>query len=241
MSDAFPFAALTSEVQAWLVGELGLAPMALPADLAGASGTWKGAPVGIETRAYRGGPIRYARFVRLVGADLEIGNVLCLADPAYPLPILGADLVGLRRTSAMLAADLSPTLPPGAGRDRQLASLARRRATHPALPPGGALPVWCAAWFSPHALYTRVNPDQLAAAVAAFWDFPLGFVELVRGTAPRPGLAREVAGRQNGYAAAHRADDKGLGLLAKMFGAGWAERYLEQVLFPAAPLAPGGA
>jgi hypothetical protein len=37
---------------------------------------------------------------------------------------------------------------------------------------------------------------------------------------------------QDGYAAAHREDDKGLGLLARMFGERWAERYLREVLFP---------
>ncbi len=135
----------------------------------------------------------------------------------------------------MLAADLSPTLPPGEDRDRQLAPLARRRSAHPDLPLGGVLPAWCAAWFSRHALYTRVAPDQLPAAVAAFWDFPRAFVELTRRTGPRPELAGDVAGRQAGYAAAHRTDDKGLGLLGKMFGDGWAERFLEQVLFPVTP------
>ncbi len=235
MSAAFSFAALTAEVEAWLVVELGLEPVVVPKDLAGATGTWKGAPVRIATHAYRGGPVRYARFVRLVGADLEIGNVLCLPDPVYPLPILGADLVGLRRTTGMLAADLSPTLPPGRDCDDQLAPLARRRSAHPDLPFGGALPAWCAAWFSPHALYTRVAPDQLPAAVAAFWDYPRAFVELTRRTRPRPELTGEMAARQDGYAAAHRTDDKGLVLLAKMFGDEWAGRYLEQVLFPSTP------
>ncbi len=235
MSGAFPFVALTAEVEAWLIAELGLEPVVVPEDLAAATGTWKGSPVRIATRAYRGGPVRYARFVRLMGTDLEIGNVLCLPDPVYPLPILGADLVGLRQTAGMLAADLSPTLPPGVDRDYQLAPLARRRSAHPDLPPGGALPAWCAAWFSPHALYTRVAPEQLPAAVAAFWHFPRAFVELARQTRPRPELVGEVAGRLDGYAAAHRTDDKGLGLLGKMFGDEWAGRYLEQVLFPGTP------
>ena len=234
MSSGFGFAALMMEVEACLVRELALSPVALPPDLASTTGSWKGAPVTIATRAYRGGPVRYARFVRLVGPDLEIGNVLCLPDPAYPLPILGADLVGLPRGTAMLAADLSPTLPPGRERECQLAPLAQRRGARPAVPPGGPLPAWCEPLFSPQALYTRVTSDQLPAATAAFWDFPREFVELARQATPRLELTQEVAGRQNAYAAAHRTEDKGLGLLAKMFGAAWAERYLGKVLFPPA-------
>ncbi len=236
MTAAFPFAALTAEVEAWIVQALALTPIPLPPDLAAATGTWKGAPVTISTRAYRGSPVRFARFVRLVGPDLEIGNLLCLPEPAYPLPIFGADLVGLPRATAMLAADLSPTLPPGPDRERHLEPFARRRAAHPPLPPGGPLPAWCADWFSPHALYTRVTPEQLPAAVAAFWDLPRCFVEVACHTPPRPDLAQEIARRQDGYAAAHRTDDKGLGLLAKMFGGPWADHFLSEVLFP--PLLP---
>lgn len=232
MSGPFPFAALTAEVEAWIVQALTLAPIDLPPDLAAATGSWKGAPVTIATRAYRGGPIRYARFVQLVGADLEIGNLLCLPEPSYPLPIFGADLVGLPRATAMLAADLSPTLPPGPERARQLEPFARLRAAHPLLPPGGPLPSWCLAWFSPHALYTRVTPDELPAAEAAFWDLPRCFVEAARHASLRPDLAAEIARYQDGYAAAHRTDDKGLGLLARMFGDPWADRYLAEVLFP---------
>jgi len=232
VSTPFPFAALTAEVEAWIARALALESIALPPDLASTVGTWKGTPVTIVTRAYRGGPVRFARFVQLVGADLEIGNLLCLPEPAYPLPIFGADLVGLPRATAMLAADLSPTLPPGPARDHQLDPFARLRAAHPPLPPGGPLPAWCADWFSPHALYTRVTPEELPAAVAAFWDLPRCFVEAARHSAPRPDLAPEIARRQDGYAAAHRTDDKGLGLLAKMFGDPWADRYLGEVLFP---------
>jgi phycocyanobilin:ferredoxin oxidoreductase len=209
-----------------------LTPVTLPPDLACAEGTWKAAPVGIETRAYRGGVVRYARFARLVGGDLEIGNVLCLAAATHPLPILGADLVGLGRETGMIAADLSPTLPPGAARDAQLAALAAQRASAPPLPSGGALPAWCAAWFSPHALYTRSPLAQVDDAARAFRAFPEAFVALACASTPRPDLASDTAAAQDGYAVAHRTDDKGLGLLGKMFGPTWAARYVAQVLFP---------
>jgi phycocyanobilin:ferredoxin oxidoreductase len=232
MDDAFGFAALTVASETLLVDALQLQLLPLPPDLVRAAGTWKGSAVTIETHAYAGEIVRYARFTRLVGGTLAIGNVLCLSDATYPLPIFGADLVGLGGEMGMVAADLSPTLPPGPARDEQLRDLAARRAATPPLPNGGALPAWCADWFSPHALYTRVTRAQAAEAARVYGAFPAAFVALARGATPHPDQAATVAAAQAGYAAAHRTDDKGLGLLAKMFGAAWAERYVAEVLFP---------
>ena len=139
----------------------------------------------------------------------------------------------------MLAVDLSPTLAAGPERDDQLAELAARRALHPPLPPGGRLPAWCAAWFSPCALYTRIEPPQLGQALNAFRDFPRAFAALVSTSRPRPDLVASVAAAQEGYAAAHRTDDKGLKLLATMFGPTWADRYVAEVLFPPREVVPG--
>jgi phycocyanobilin:ferredoxin oxidoreductase len=220
------------ETEALLVDALNLTPVELDPMLANGTGTWKGSDVRIETHLFSGGPIRFARFARLTGEVLEIGNVLCLAHPTYPLPILGADLVWLGRDEAMLAADLSPTLPRGQQQTEQLAGLAARRASGPALPSGGELPAWCADWFSPYALYTRIPLHQLAAATSAYRGFPAEFVALVGRALPAE--KREQTERaQEQYLAAHRTDDKGLGLLARMFGTAWAERYIAEVLFPA--------
>ena len=234
MTGPFHFSTATAETESWLVGELGLDPLTLDPLLADAEGTWKGSTAVICTRAYRGGAVRYARFAVLTGRGLEIGNALCLSDPVHPLPIFGADLVGLGRETGMLAVDLSPTLPEGPQRDAQLAALAARRALHPPLPPGGRLPDWCAAWFSPYAMYTRIEPPQLDQALGAFCDFARVFAGLAGASGPRPDLAAAVALAQDGYAAAHRTEDKGLKLLVTMFGRAWAERYVAEVLFPPA-------
>jgi phycocyanobilin:ferredoxin oxidoreductase len=234
----FAFAALTAATEAYIVRELGLEPLPLPRGLDHAEGEWRGGSITIKTRAYAGEVIRYARFATLSGNNLDIGNVLCLPTADHPLPIFGVDLVALGRETGMLAADLSPVLPSGAERDAQLAPLAARRADHAALPPGGQLPAWCAAWFSPHALYTPVATTELDKAVAAFHDFPLAFVALARGSRPRPALAREIMYAHDGYAAAHRTDDKGLRLLATIFGTAWAARYLAEVLFPPSETLP---
>jgi phycocyanobilin:ferredoxin oxidoreductase len=235
MSAGFGFARLTLETEAWLARDLALAPVPVDPDLAFAEGTWKGDPVTIETRAYRNDVIRQARFAIVRGPSLEIGNILCLSALDRPLPILGADLVAIRREQGMVAVDLSPTLPPGNEREAQLAGLAALRAQQPELPPGGVLPAWCADWFSPHALYTRCTLPQAKVASAVFRDFPRHFIELTRQSRPHSELRAHVARVQDGYMAAHRDDDRGLGMLAKMFGAAWAERYVSVLLFPPIP------
>lgn len=210
--------------------------MQLDPVLARAEGTWKGEPVTIATRAWRGGAVRWARVATVTGGGLEIGNVLALPRLHLALPILGADLVslGARGAGTMIAADLSPVLPAGDARERQLAAFARRMAEYTDLTPGGALPGWCARWFSPHALYVRPTPAELPRAAAAFREAVDAFVALAAAVespadrAPDPAVQRA----HDGYAAAHREDDKGLGLLARMFGERWAERYLREVLFP---------
>lgn len=228
----FGFGALTRATEEWLVRDLGLEPLAVDDEMASRVGVWRDAPVTIETRAYRSERVRYARFAVILGQGLEIGNLLCLPEPALPVPIFGADLVAARRDLAMIAADLSPTLPVGPGRDRQLAGIAARRASGPILPSGGELPAWAAERFSPHTLYTRITPDDLSLAVEAFRAYPAACIDAVTMTDPLPALSSQVASAQDTYMTAHRVDDKGLGLLRRMFGAAWADRYLTDVLFP---------
>ena len=221
---------LIQQAERLLVDRLHLAPVSQPEELAQATGTWKGGPVAITTRAYRSDAIRYARFAELSGDGLAIGNLLVLARPALALPILGADLVRIGDRT-MLAADLSPVL----AHERRGATIPAVRdalGPLPALPPGGDLPAWCADLFSPHVLYTRVEDPQLATAARAFHRFPAAFVTLAATARPQPDLAAEVAAWHAAYATRHRLEDKGLGLLAKLFGPEWAQRYLTEVLFP---------
>jgi PAS domain S-box-containing protein len=172
----------------------------------------------------------------MVGDGLDIGHVLCLSDPVTPLPILGADLVAVGRDTGMVAADVSPTLPAGPERDLQLGPMAAAHARRPELPSGGELPAWCSDWFSPYALYTRVPAEQAAEAARAFLDTARTFVQIASATAPRVETLTTVAAVQEEYAEAHRSDDKGLRILANVFGTAWAERYVRSVLFP--PLEP---
>ena len=213
---------------------LSLESLALDPPLARAVGEWKGAPVTIETTAWRGPLVRYARVATVRGAGLEIGNVLVLPRHDVPLPMLGADLVslGARGAGTMIAADLSPVLPQGVEQDAQLGGLARRMASFRDLTSGGELPAWCARWFSPHALYVRPSPDELPRAAQAFREVVAEYIALASDAARSAVMSEEIMAAQAGYAVSHREDDRGLGMLGRMFGQRWADRYLRLVLFP---------
>lgn len=234
----FAFVDVVAAVEQRLVQALGLRPRELPADLSHLEGAFREQPVTLRARAYAGPALAYARFVEVSGPELEIGNILLFARPELALPVLGVDLVGLGRDTAVVVADLSPMSPNDGQRREQLAVLARQRS----LPPLGAatdLPAWAHEWFSSEALCTRVsneNAGQVAAAVAEFCE---AFVKLVQ-QAPAsesaatadPGRARFVAERQLRYSASHRQDDRGLLLLRRMFEPARADRFLREVLFP---------
>ena len=223
---------MIDDAERFLTARLSLRQLDLPRELRTARGQWKAEAVTIRTRAYDGEKVRYSRFVTIEGAGLLIGNLLILANPNYSLPILGADVVAIGGRQTMVAVDLSPAFPAGSARTAMDAAVGAALGPRPQLPAGGELPGWCAALFSPHALYTRVNALDSAKAAAAFRLYPEAFASLVLEARPQLDLAETVRKGHDAYAVAHRLDDKGLGLLAKMFGKDWADRYLKDVLFP---------
>lgn len=230
---------LAAALESVLVNGLALEPLPIDPALARAEGRWKGAPATIETRAWRGARIAYCRVARVASAELAIGNVLCLPDPALrarslPLPVLGADLVGVGARDAVVVADLSPT-----GDDRAAGSevLGRALAADPrvaALPRIADLPAWARESFSPAALAVRVAPDDAPVAAAAVRRATETFVALVgeAGDGGDAAVTRAVHHSQQRYLARHRVEDAGLALLARVFGAEWAERYIRAILFP---------
>jgi hypothetical protein len=227
VSSAFGFSAAGAQTEQRLVSSLHLEPLALPPELNRLVGSWKGCPVALTARAYAGARVGYARFVEILGANLEIVNVLALARPRYLAPMLGADLVGLGKDTAVVVCDLSP-VPGAAEPPLPRAEQARLQALDL---PRGALPDWCQPWFSPQALSTRIPSERAESASAALQLFANRFVELAR-AAPAADRERDVADWHGRYSAAHRQDDRGLALLHKMFEPTLAERFLREVLFP---------
>lgn len=210
--------ALLRQVEDALARDLDLRPIQV--SLPAARGEWKGAAVEIAARAYDGGAMRYCRFIELSGGGLQIGNALCLPRLDVPLPVFGVDVVAPGHGSVMIAADLSPM-----ARDVTAPPLPRHE-----LPPGGDLPAWCRKWFSRQALYTRLPLERLDEATGPLLDFARALTAMR--VAPQPGRTAAITAAQRGYCAAHLEDDKGLGMLARMFGAEWSARFLREVMFP---------
>lgn len=232
MSAAFGFAAAVRRIEERLVEALALVPLELPGELSRLEGAWREAPAVLEARAYRGTRIRYARFVELRGAELEIGNALCVSVPELPLPILGVDLVGLGRDTAVAVADLSVVAIEDDRRAQQLEVLREHRARAPALPRAGELPAWAAQWFSAEALLARVSVEQAASVDPVLAGFAAAFVRLAEATPPEPRGTIHVAARQTAYCEAHLHHDRGLQLLRRIFEPTLADRFLREVLFP---------
>ncbi len=226
---AFAFTELLARTQAELVAQLGLRPLPLPAELCDPRGQWRGEPVALRARAFCSAAVPYARFVSVQGKGLEIANLLCVPKAGEDVPLFGADLVGLGAERGIVVVDLSPTARDGAARDRQEALVAAQRVGGCALPSGGEPPAWCQDWLSPNALHARVDAAQAPSVGQALEPFTRAFVALVSAASARPAGGRE---RQLAYFKSHREDDKGLGLLAKLFHAQLAERLIHEVLFP---------
>jgi hypothetical protein len=237
----FGFVELARNIEQRLVVALGLRPLALPAELGRLDGAFREKAVRLEARAYSGAAITYARVVDLAGDELEIGNILLFARPELGLPVLGVDLVGLGRETAIVVADLSPVTPDEAERREQLGVLQRHRTHEPRLFAGADLPAWAHEWFSSEALCGRIGSERAADARDAVGEFASAFVELVqRSTLPEgerraaesPERARAVSERHARYNATHRQEDRGLLLLRRMFQPEVADRLLREVLFP---------
>jgi phycocyanobilin:ferredoxin oxidoreductase len=146
--------------------------------------------------------------------------------------------IGTRPARATIACDLSPTIDDCGARAAQNATTVAFLPAVATVPPGGALPAWCEAIFSPSPLYTRFGPDDVAGACGALEAYLGAFVELTRQSRASGGawsrtMAPGEVSRGTGYhCLRHRADDRGLLLLERLFDKVRTERYLDEVLFP---------
>jgi phycocyanobilin:ferredoxin oxidoreductase len=232
MSTAFGFGEVVRRLEARLARELALERIELPRELSRLEGCWRDEPAALEARAYRGPHVRFARFVELHGVELEIGNVLCLSVPELPLPIFGADLVGLGRDTAVVVADLSVVASDEEQRRGQLEVLREHRAAGPRLSRAGELPAWAARWFSSEAVLARVGLGEAELVPRALADFAAAFVRLATAASSPPHAELHVSAQQTAYCRDHRDHDRGLQLLRRIFEPALADRFLREILFP---------
>lgn len=239
MNVAFGFGPFARRIEDLAVRELELSPLPLAPQLASLTGEFRERPARLSARAYAGRRHAYARFVDLVGDGLEIANIVIVARPELPLPVLGIDLVGLGKEKAVVVADLSPMTDNAKRRAMERDVLARCQRTRLAPELALELPAWAVPWFSEGALCARIPQSESVAACQAVAEMAEAFVQLSRPDpaqhgvdAAAPELRGEVTQRQQAYFAAHRADDRGLLLLRRIFQPEVADRFLREVLFP---------
>lgn len=174
-----------------------LEDVSLPDDLVEAHGSYRGEPIALRASACRGGPLRYARFVRLEGASVSIANILCVPSPERSARVFGADLVFLGKESGTVVVD--------AGRP----------------PHDGGL--------SGEAIVQRLTEYDLPRAQGWIDEA----VALFSSSLDENGSPNEeIRHLHAAYCRAHRSDPRTSGLLGKAFGPAYAERYLNDVLFP---------
>ncbi|HSI02999.1 MAG TPA: hypothetical protein VLC93_00900, partial [Myxococcota bacterium] len=69
---------LLENVEATLVGALGLTPRVIAPSLASMSVDYRGKAFSVRARAYSGGTVAYARFVQIDSPSLKVDNALVL-------------------------------------------------------------------------------------------------------------------------------------------------------------------
>ena len=209
----FGFAAHVDRIESRLVDALSLSPLPLPPALSAATGAWKGESASIAATAWSGPAIALARFVRLTGAALDIGNVLVVPSPWRDAPIFGVDLVAARPDAGLVVADLSPL------------------AYDPGAAPRMDLPEWARSIFSASPVLRRITPSGAPEALEAVDAMAQEFVARLAG-APQLTASADATHAQRRYMEAHRSDERTVTMLANIFGTAWATPFVSQVLYP---------
>ncbi|MEZ0311609.1 MAG: hypothetical protein ACAI38_07535 [Myxococcota bacterium] len=210
---------LLENVEATLVGALGLTPRVIAPSLASMSVDYRGKAFSVRARAYSGGTVAYARFVQIDSPSLKVDNALVLPTCVTAQPIYGVDIV---RPGVMaqwvVALDLSPT----SRSDEPRIAQALGSDWHPSAPDPAR---WARDQLSASAFVGRFDalPLDLDLRMAMMTR---AFVDLaVRRSVDNQGARLEQRSR---YVRAHRDDQHGMKVVRRLLG----ERFVDEVLFP---------
>lgn len=201
-----------------LIRGLRLAPLTLAAELASIDVLYRGQPLSVRARAYRGAEVAYARFVAIASPFLTVKNVLVLPTCTTALPIFGVDIV---KAGAMFvtALDLSPT------DDRDNAQISRALGTAWEADARDVAD-WARPSLSQSAYVVRREPPDLKARMMTM---ALAYLALSGG--PDVDSTDRVA-RRDAYVRSHRDDQHGMKLVHRMLGDALGARFIDEVLFP---------
>lgn len=212
---------------------LELSPYSVPADLGYIEGNLEGSKLIIENHCYQTPQFRKLHLeLAQVNNGLDILHCVMFPNPAYALPIFGADLVG-RQSGAISAAvvDLSPVTG-----DRSLPS--SYQAALSALPPVAfsqprPLPEW-GDIFSEFCLFVHpTNAQEEDLFLNRVQEFLTLHCQLARRELPLTAQADiyNIAAGQRYYCRKQQENDKTRRVLEKSFGAEWTDRYMNTMLF----------
>ena len=212
-----------------------LEPLAIDPALEAISGSLDGEDLFIRNEVHRCRGLRklHLETARL-GAGLQILHCVFFPEPTFDLPVFGADIVAGRGVVSAAIVDLSPVagaLP--AGIDRALAALESGPFSQER-----ELPAW-GGIFSPYVLFVRpvdrAEEERFIEHVAAVLGVLATAVS--EGTAQAPGDPATVSrweGQQR-YCKQQKQNDKTRRVLEKAFNPGWADQYIENLLFDDPP------
>ncbi|MEM8602557.1 MAG: phycocyanobilin:ferredoxin oxidoreductase [Cyanobacteria bacterium P01_H01_bin.121] len=214
---------------------LELSDYVMPEDLGYVEGRLEGERLTIENRCYQTPQFRKLHLeLAKVGSNLDILHCVMFPRSTYPLPMFGADLVGSSRGISAAIVDLSPTrsdhcLPEayeGTLQNLPIQTYEQQRD----LPPWGGI-------FSNYCLFVRpTNPAEEAQFLERLSTMLTLHCQQAVLSQPvsTPEAEAEILAGQRHYCEQQQQNDKTRRVLEKAFGAEWANRYLETMLFDVA-------
>ncbi|WNZ25342.1 phycocyanobilin:ferredoxin oxidoreductase [Leptolyngbya sp. NK1-12] len=214
---------------------LDLSPYQVPDDLGYVEGYLEGERLVIENHCYQTPQFRKLHLeLAQVGKGLDILHCVMFPNPAYALPIFGADIVGSRGEKAAISAAIADLSPVSADRSlpavyqAQLAELPPLQFSQPrGLPPWGDI-------FSEFCLFVRpVTAEEEAVFLERVLTFLTIHCQIASTATPLQAsteVSKVLAGQQR-YCTMQRQNDKTRRVLEKSFGTEWAERYMTTMLF----------
>ncbi|ACK69501.1 ferredoxin-dependent bilin reductase [Gloeothece citriformis PCC 7424] len=210
---------------------LELDPYQLPDGLGYVEGRLEGEKLVIENHCYHTPQFRKMHLeLAKLGNNLDILHCVMFPNPHYPLPMFGCDIVASKAGVSAAIADLSPTNPQGTlptTYQKVLSSLPKRDFSQRRdLPPWGDI-------FSEFCLFIRPTNST---EETFFLERVEQFLELHcrQSLIAQPLSSNEqalyLAGQYN-YCSQQQKNDKTRRVLEKAFGAEWADKYINLVLF----------
>jgi hypothetical protein len=231
---ARPFEALWDET-AERLQSLGLCERELPPNLASAVGG--GGRTRLRAAAWAvgptGRPLAECRIVRIVGASSEVVNTMIFPTRPEALPVYAAELLVFGGRPRLAFVDLQAPGMPGQER-RRLAELTRPLAARFAhLRCEREAPDWAVEASPGGYVYTRPEDGDCASDLLTVYRSYLDLWATLAtgltedGGPPDEGTAAALAD----YKRRHVAHSPGTAFLGKVFGPGWAVRFLDEFLY----------